>query len=85
MREKSAKRTDLGEGDITTRCIWGEAEKGDEACEEHQRERQRSMESISWRPNDCLKICGCLLMDICACIVGVLWMEAYISMYNKLK
>ena len=54
MREEPAKGTDPSQGDITTRCIRGEIKKGDEACEEYQRERKGGMESIPWRPNDCL-------------------------------
>lgn len=64
MREELTKGTGFGQSDTSTRCIWGKAKKGDEACEEHQRERERSMESTSWRSYDCLKVCECVIMEI---------------------
>lgn len=70
MREELTKGTGLGQGDTSTRCIWGKAKKGDETCEEHQRERERSMESTSWRSYDCLKVLWMCDYDICAVHCG---------------
>lgn len=72
MREEPTEGTDLGQSDTTTRCIRRKAKKGDEACEKHQRERERSMESTSWRPNDCLNNLWMCDYGHARCIVGVL-------------
>ena len=54
MCAKFTEGANNAEGRNAAGCEWREAEEGDKACEEHQGECQRRMESLSWWRHYCM-------------------------------